>query len=66
MAAALVRNLGHAGAQIEPKLRIALAKANRRRPTHQRRKPKCCQHRLVETGGAIEVRDADGDVVNHE
>ena len=63
--AALGRDLCHAGAQIDPELRIGLAEADRRRPRHEPREAERGERCLVETRGAIEIGDADGDVVDH-
>ena len=65
MRAALRRDRRHAVAQIDPELRIALAEADRRRPRHQARKPERRQRRFIEPRGALEVADADGDMIDH-
>src|SRR5262249_14086569 len=63
-AAALVHP-AHAGAQIDPELRIGLSEADRCRtrdePDEAKRR-QCC---FIEPRGAIEIADGDGDVIDH-
>src|SRR5277367_525684 len=65
MGAATLLHPRHALAQIDPELRIGFAEADRGRPRHQTRKPERRQGRPVESRGAFEVANADGDVVDH-
>src|SRR5437667_7624248 len=65
MDAALRLDLRHLGAQVDPELRIALAKPDRRQPRHQSRKPERRQSGFIEAGRAFEIANADGDVVDH-
>src|SRR5262249_26354064 len=65
MRATFVRHLAHRRAKIDPELRISLAKADSSRARHEPRQPEHSQRRLVETRGAFEVGNADGDVIDH-
>src|SRR5690242_6020318 len=65
MAAALRRNLRHLRAQIDPEFGIALAEADGARACDQQRKAERRQRAFVKARRALEVADADRDVVDH-
>src|SRR5262249_22197111 len=62
---AFMRHLCHPRAQIDPELRVGLSEADHRRPRHQARQPKRGEHRFIEARGALEIGDADGNVIDH-
>src|SRR5947209_20387836 len=65
MHAALRRHKRHALAQIDPEFRIGLAEADHARPRDQPGEAERGEGCFVKFRGAIELADADGDVVDH-
>src|SRR6516164_6227934 len=55
----------HRRTMIEPELRVALAETDRCRPHFEFGKADGAEHCLVKPRGALEIRDAERNVVDH-
>src|SRR6202158_4538995 len=65
MDAAIRRDRHHGGTQVDPELRIAFAETDRRRPRDKPRKPERRQRQFVKPPGALQVTDAEGNMIDH-